>query len=376
MPSGKPKIAVVVSTVLSIHAFLKPHLRALAEDHDVTVCLPDDLPDLRARLDLPVRYRIIPIVRQPSPLADLRTLAVLIRHFRAERYDAVHTITPKAGLLGTLASYAARVPVRIHTFQGEIWATATGLRRRVFRGIDRLIARLTTHVTVVSQSEMAFLRAEHVLGPLQGQVLGGGSIGGVDLDRFHPDPQVRDRERKRLGYDPDDIVFLFLGRMNRDKGLDVLSRAFERVRAELPSAQLLLVGPDEGARPGPAARIQWEGFTERPEDLIRASDVLVFPSFREGFGVVVLEAAACGVPAIGSDIYGVRDAIAADETGILVPVQDDSALAGAMLTLGGDPVLRLTMGEAARSRVTTSFGQKQILAAFVAFYRNLELGRR
>lgn len=373
MPCARPKIAFVVSTVLQIHAFMRPHMRALAKEYDITICLPDDLPALRDALDLPVTYHFIPIERKISPWRDLKALAALIVHFRKARYAAVHTITPKAGLLGTLASFAARVPIRIHTFQGEVWATATGRKRAMLRGFDRLIARLSTHQTVVSRSERAFLRREGVLSPTQGAVLGAGSIGGVDLQRFRPDPATRAEQRARLGYGDSDVVFLFLGRMTADKGIAVLDRAFGPVAEACPEARLLLVGPDEGAVPRARDRQVILPFTDRPEAVMQAADVLVFPSFREGFGVVVLEAAALGLPAIGSDIYGVEDAIVDGQTGYLVPVRDAQALAGRMIDLCQAPDLRRQLGAAARARVEAGFDQQTILAAFLAFYDGLAL---
>lgn len=370
---SKPKIAFVVSTFFQIHAFMRPHIITLAEKYDITICLPDDLKELREDLDLPVSYHFISIKRRISPLNDLITLLEIFWHFKRVRYCSVHTITPKAGLLGTLASYAAGVPTRIHTYQGEVWATATGLKRHMLRGFDRLTAKLSTHQTVVSKSERSFLRNERVLGPTQGVVLANGSIGGVDLQRFHPSPVERKRQREILGYSDEDVVFIFLGRITTDKGIKVLEKAYASVVAACPKAKLLIVGPDEGAVPKTHSNVIVKPFDPQPEAVLQAADVLVLPSFREGFGVVVLEAAACGLPAIGSNIYGLQDAIIDEETGFLFPVHDAKALARHMIELCGNTPLRLRLGRAARLRVERDFSQNSVVAAFNDYYDHLSL---
>jgi glycosyltransferase involved in cell wall biosynthesis len=369
----KPKIAFVVSTFFQIHAFMRPHIFTLAKKYDITVCLPDDLKELREDLDLPVSYHFISIKRQISPLHDLITLLEIFWHFKKVRYCAVHTITPKAGLLGTLASYAAGVPTRIHTYQGEVWATATGQRRQILRGFDRLTAKLSTHQTIVSKSEQSFLQSERVLHPTQGVVLGNGSIGGVDLERFYPNPIERKRQREILGYSDEDVVFIFLGRITADKGIKVLENAFASVVAACPKAKLLLVGPDEGAVPNTHPSLTVKPFDPQPEAVLQAADVLVLPSFREGFGVVVLEAAACGLPAIGSNIYGLQDAIIDGQTGFLFPAHDSETLARHMIEMCNNSPMRLRLGRAARQRVEKDFAQDAVVAAFNDYYEHLRL---
>lgn len=367
----KPKIAFVVSTFFQIHAFMRPHISTLAKNYDITICLPDDLKELREDLDLPVSYHFISIKRKISPLYDLITLFEIFWHFKKDQYCAVHTITPKAGLLGTLASYAAGVPTRIHTYQGEVWATATGRRRKILRGFDRLTAKLSTHQTIVSKSEKAFLHSEGVLHSTQGVVLGNGSIGGVDLKRFYPNPVERKRQRELLGYSDEDVVFLFLGRITADKGIKVLESAFASVLAAYPKAKLLLVGPDEGAVPKTHPSLTVKPFDPQPEAVLQAGDVLVLPSFREGFGVVVLEAAACGLPAIGSDIYGLQDAIIDGQTGLLFPVSDSEALAQHMIEMCNNSHMRLRLGRAAQKRVEKDFAEDAVVAAFNDYYDHL-----
>ena len=155
-------------------------------------------------------------------------------------------MTPKAGLLAMLAASCARVPIRFHTFMGEVWATRAGLARLLLKLMDGLTARLSTDVFIVSRSERAFLRREHILGQHEGRVLGSGSVAGVDLDRFAPDERARAEVRHELEIDPRSVVFLFVGRINRDKGIVVSRERVATDRIGLATlATLLVVGEDE-----------------------------------------------------------------------------------------------------------------------------------
>jgi glycosyltransferase involved in cell wall biosynthesis len=373
---------MVVTSVLAVRWFLANQLRMLARDHDVTLLVRMDHPEEMAALELPVRTIEIPIMRKISPVADLRALWALYTVFRRERFDIVHTVTPKAGLLGIVAGFLARIPVRIHTFQGELWAHRKGVMRQILRGLDMLIARLATHLTIVSRTERQFLEDNGVLPHGKAQVLGEGTICGVNLGRFTLATGQRQEARLRLRLDEADQVFLFLGRLCADKGLPALAEATARLLPSRPRLRLLVVGPDEedmlaqltsrfGERSG---AVQIHPFTRTPEDYIAAADVLVLPSLREGFGMVILEAGAMAVPSIGSDIYGIRDAIVDGETGLLFPPQDVEALALTMERLIDEPELRSRLGAAAKARVVRDFAEDKVIAALEQFYRSLPVG--
>src|SRR5206468_2884524 len=239
---------------------------------------------------------------------------------------------------------------RIHTFQGETWAARSGVLRLLLKSADRLVARLATHRLVVSRSEQEFLVAQGVLRPGRSLVLASGSISGVDVARFRADPAARGRIRKEFDLGDTDTVFLFLGRIARDKGIFDLAEAFASVAAEFPQARLLIVGPDEDgirplipARAGVAAdKLRFGDITDAPEEAIAAADVICLPSYREAFGMVILEAAAAGIPAVASRIYGITDAIVDEETGLLHEPLNPRDLASRMKRLAGNPGLRRT----------------------------------
>ena len=352
------RVCLVVATDMTIKAFLLDHLRALAARYDVTVVAnTKDLAFLR-RHGLPLDVTPVAIERPIRPLADLRALRDLVHLFRERRFDAVHSVTPKAGLLTMLAGLLARVPVRMHVFTGQVWATRTGLARQVLKAADRVIALAATHLLADSWSQRDFLITERVAAPGRIGVLGAGSISGVDLARFRPDPEARARVRAELSLPPGAVVFLFLGRLNRDKGVPELAEAFAEVAAREPGAHLLVVGPDEeGLEPRIreatarfSERVRIVGFTDRPEQLMAAADVYCLPSHREGFGTSVIEAAATGLPAVASRIYGLTDAVEDGVTGLLHPPGDREALAALMARLAADPALRAELGARARAR--------------------------
>lgn len=375
----RPRVAMIVTTVLAVKFFLAPHLRELSRHFDVTLIVKVDHPELLSELDLPVRVLPLDIERKIAPFADLRALLQAMTIFRREKFDLVHTVTPKAGLIGMLAAYLCSVPGRMHTFQGEVWATQTGLLRRLMIALDKLVARLATDVTVVSYSERDVLRQYGIVDDTA-LVLADGSITGVDLDRFNPDPGRRALDRAALDVDNDEPIILYLGRLNVDKGLLVLAEAFSRHVADGRVGRLVFVGPDEQdmvrrisatLSPVAAQRTGFFPLTSTPERALNAADLLVLPSAREGLGLVILEAAAFGIPAVASNIYGITDAVVDGATGLLFRVGDEIDLANKLGTLLADAPLRQQLGRAARTRVVEMFAQPRVVQSMLSQYRKI-----
>ncbi|MBM3358574.1 MAG: glycosyltransferase family 4 protein [Betaproteobacteria bacterium] len=370
----KKKVCFVVASPMTLRAFLRPHIEALRGQYALTLVAnfgsprSDNALDLAPTVSLPIRRRI-------APFHDLLALIRLVALFRRSGFAAVQSVTPKAGLLAMVAGWIARVPVRVHIFTGQVWVTRRGIARRVLRLMDRVIASAATHVLVDSPSQREFLLAQGVIDSRKSGVLGNGSIAGVDGARFKPDPAARAEVRRDLGYSNAEVVLSYLGRLTRDKGVLDLATAFATI-APGTRARLLVVGPDEegmvdamkaalGATAGQAVFVD---YTDRPERYLAASDIFCLPSYREGFGATIIEAAACGVPAIGSRIYGVTDAIENDVTGLLHEPRNVSELAACMLRLAGDGELRRRMGEQARARALRDFRTEAITAELMRFY--------
>lgn len=379
MSVNKKRVAIIVTSVLMVKFFLVPHLKALAKEYDVTLILKNDEPDILRSMDLPLKIIVIPIERKINFFKDIYALILLVNLIWKHKFDLVHTLTPKAGLLGTIAAWINRVPVRIHTFQGEVWANKKGLWRLILRSLDKLVALLTTHLLVVSESERQYLISEKIISERSSSVLGKGSIGGVDFSQFNINPAKRASARTAMHLAENDVLFVYVGRLNLDKGLLDLGEAFRLLAKEMPNVHLLIVGPDEEdivaklsyVQEAVGNRLSFQPYTSNPEMVMQASDVLVLPSYREGFGVVVIEAAACGVPAIGSRIYGVVDAIEGDMTGKFFEKGDVLDLYNQMKTLASSKSLREAMGQQAFQRVKRDFVQQDLVNHLIAFYSKL-----
>jgi glycosyltransferase involved in cell wall biosynthesis len=376
------KVSIVVASPMTVRVFLRDQIAALAPLYEVTVVA--NFRDITELGELPssVQLKSIAIQRQVSPVADLRALISLWRFFRQQRFVLVHSVTPKAGLLSMFAAFFARVPNRLHTFTGQVWATKTGFARRFYRFLDAQIFRFSTRCLVDSDSQRKFLLHEKVVNMARSAVLAHGSISGVDISRFVASVDTRRAVRNDLGISEDEFVCLFLGRLNRDKGVLDLVRAFVSLDDGVASSVLLIVGPDEegirkqveGLNSDLSSRILFVDLTDRPEDYMNAADLFCLPSYREGFGSVIIEAGAVGIPSLGSDIYGVSDAIVDGVTGILHRVRDIGDLAEKLKVLRDDPLRRREMGRAACLRARGQFATDIVTSALLHEYGRL-LGR-
>lgn len=371
------RICFVTAIPLTVEAFLIDYIRSLETFCDVTVITNVADTSFLGSYGLKARVISLPIKREIAPFHDLYALGRLFLAFTKHRFSAVHSITPKAGLLAMVASRLAQVPVRIHTFTGQVWATKSGAKRWFLKKMDRVIVRCATHVLADSFSQREFIVNEGIVMENKVHVIGHGSICGVDMERFSPDPQTREEVRKKMGIGSRELVFLFLGRLNREKGILDLLDAFRECALLHDHAHLVLVGPDEENMQAKIEeygqslphRIHYEGTTRSPERYMMAADCLCLPSYREGFGLVIIEAAACEIPAIGSNIYGIVDAIEDRVTGLLHRPGDVKDLARCLRWMMENEKERILMGKRARKRVESLFRKEHMLTHFTQFYQ-------
>lgn len=364
---------------MTVNAFLQQPIRQLSEYYHVYIALKLSPGDTLLGLESLVTILPVGIERKVSLWQDFLALLQLVRLFRQHNFKVVHSVTPKAGLLAMLASFLAGVEIRVHTFTGQVWATRNGILRWVLKNFDRMIASLATKILVDSPSQRQFLLDERVVSAKKSSVLRKGSFSGVDLEKFRLNSDVRVNLRQSMGFSDSDVVFLFIGRLNRDKGVIDLGFAFSRVAEICPNIRLLIVGPDEGnilteinkITQRCVNQVRFVGFSNRPEEYMSAADVLCLPSYREGFGNVIIEAAAVGIPAIGSRIYGITDAIVHEETGLLFEVKNISALESCIKTMAIDNEYRTHLGRQAMNRVYADFSSHQLGMAWLNYYREL-----
>jgi glycosyltransferase involved in cell wall biosynthesis len=374
------KLCIVATVDLPIKFFMLPHLRALQQYYELTVMLDTDNPEFLKEYGIHATVVPVPIQREISLLQDIRALMQLIGLFRSHRFHAIHSIAPKAGLLAMLAGFFTRVPLRLHCFTGQVWATSVGFRRSLLKFFDRLIAACATHVLTDSHSQQDFLVEEGIVSARKITVLAHGSVSGVDLGRFRPDAVTRSALRSRLDIPQNAVFCLYLGRMKRDKGVLDLAEAAVGVLAENRAAYLVFVGPDEEGlqseiRSRLAAckeQLRFEEYTKTPEAFLAAADILCLPSYREGFGMVVLEAAATGIPALASRVYGVTDAVEDGVTGVLHAPREVDEIASKLAGLITDPERRTRLGTCARQRAEQKFAQRIVVEAMLEYYQKME----
>lgn len=317
----------------------------------------------------------VPMERHISLVRDLKSLFKLICVFRKEKPNVVHSITPKAGLLCMLAAWMTRVPVRIHTFTGLVWPTATGLQRKILMFTDWITCSCATHVIPEGKGVMNDLQQHITKKPMR--VLGYGNIQGVDMERFNP-KRLSEVER-----DENFFTFLYIGRIVGDKGINELVWAFSELKNTYSNIKLRLVGDFEPEldplAPVTEATICSCGDIEAKDplyddELVRAymmADCFVMPSYREGFPNTVLEAGAMGLPQIVTDINGSREIINNRVNGLIVPSKDKEALFEAMRTIYEDECLRKDMSSKAREIILSRFERGFVQQCQIDFYKEI-----
>lgn len=368
------RIAVVITSAFPLNAFLRPHLKRLLRDFEITVYV--NTGDMGVAPDVPPEVRVVhlPLRRNISPFADLAALLRLWRILRRERFDLVFSMNPKSGLLAMATAFLTKVPLRVHCFTGQVWATRRGLGRWLLKGMDRMLAVCATHLLADSASQRQYLIQEGIVAPEKIEVLANGSIAGVEASHFCPDENARRSIRSQLGIEQDACCLLYVGRLKRDKGVFDLIKAFNRLRLRFPSLHLLMVGPDEDGFDSlvrDVPQIHRVGYTQAVEHYMAAADVFCLPSHREGFGLVLIEAGAVGLPVVASRIYGITDAVAEGETGLLHEPGNVDDLVRQIETLIEDPPLGKALGEAGRRRAVGMFGTELVTAAMAEFVQRL-----
>lgn len=329
------KLIRITTTPLSLEKLLEDQGRFFKSHYDITFVAANAKKLQSLAEEQGVDYFSLEMTRKITPLQDLRCLVRLYRFLRRERPLIVHTHTPKAGIVGMLAAYLARVPIRLHTIAGLPLMEAQGLKRRILLFVERLTYWSATKVYPNSRGLLDFV-TNAKLGPAEKfKLLGQGSSNGIDTDYFSKKQISSDTQKisqENLNIPASDFVFTFIGRLVGDKGINELVEAFVQLQQDVPEARLLLVGPQE-ADLDPLhdhtlqtikchPQITTTGYQPDVRPFLALSHVFVFPSYREGFPNVVLQAAAMEVPCIVSDINGCNEIINDQVNGGVVPPKE------------------------------------------------------
>lgn len=343
----------------------------------VLVCSPGAFLD-RMSLEEGIEVLPIPMKRGFAPLEDALSLVHLCRELHRLRPGITEFSTPKAGLLGNLAARLCGVPVRVYMLRGLRLETLTGLKHLLLLASERVASACAHHVVCNSPSLREKALALRLAPARKLRLIGNGSSQGVDTERFSPGPE---RMRNRLRIARHASVVGFVGRLTRDKGVPELIDAFDRILQSVPSARLLLVGwfdeSDDALSETLRRRIEthpgivYTGYVAETAPYYRAMDVMVLPTWREGFPNVVLEAAATAIPVVTTISTGSRDAVLPEVTGLLIPAGYPQAIAEAVLRLFRSPDDRRRMGKAARAWVIERFVNGHVLGLTVGFYARL-----
>lgn len=371
----KPKIirAFTISWSMDFIWGLLPEMKK----HNEVVVLSSPGPELdETERKYGVRGIRVPMERQISLMHDIVSLWRLINSFRKEKPKMVHSMTPKAGLLCMIAAWLTRVPVRVHTFTGLVFPTASGLKRELLMITDAITCACATHVIPEGEGVMNDLR-NHGITKKPMKVLGYGNIKGVDMIFFSQRPEVLELAQ---GIRKEDVfTFLFVGRIVRDKGINELCRAMDQLSGVAP-IRLILIGPSENDLDPISqaakkiiennAEIVYVGEKYGDELLAyyAAADCFVLPSYREGFPNTVLEAGAMGLPSIVTDINGSREIIVEGENGFIVPPRDEEALFQAMLEMIRNKKNREYMAGKARGMIASRYEQSFVQKCLLDFY--------
>ena len=372
------KIIRTSTVATSLETFCKDMLRELNKTYEVVAASSDD-DDLRL-IHKREGVRVLPVNmnRHISPISDIKGLFKLYRIFRREKPQMVHSITPKAGLLSMIAAWLARVPIRVHTFTGLVFPTASGITKRILITTDRITCRCATNVYPEGNGVKNDLVKYKITNkPLK--VLGYGNVRGIDLDYYCKTKDVI--ETASTIRKEECFTFVFVGRIVRDKGINELLSAFDRLCEKRSNIRLLLVGRDEP---------ELDPISDKSQDILRnnphieavgeqtdvrpwmaASDALVFPSYREGFPNVVIEAGAMELPSIVTDINGSNEIIIEGKNGSIIPPKDEDALYNTMFAWLDNPEFVKSCAANARQMVAERYARQIVWSALFEEYKFL-----
>ena len=379
------KLVRITTVPISLEKLLENQARFFKTYYSVTLVSSHKEQLQKLAKEQGVNHFSLEMTRKITPLQDLRCLLQLIRFLRKDKPHIVHTHTPKAGIVGMLAAFIAGVPLRMHTVAGLPLMEAKGLKKSILYAVERLTYRCATHVYPNARGLMDFIQEKKLAGKTPLKCIGNGSSNGIDLTYFNPERVSKEQEmsfREKWNISKNDFVFLFIGRLVGDKGVNELVAAFEQLANKIPNAKLLMVGPQEPTL-DPLKQVTIASIEKNPKivstayqqdvrPFLKMAEVFVFPSYREGFPNVVLQAGAMGIPCIVSDINGCNEIIENEVNGLIVPPKSIQPLSEKMYSLYKDPEKRAIFIDRTKERIATNFERTHYCKLLLEEYKLLE----
>lgn len=368
MAAGRRRILFACTTAFTmatLYRGLFPYLERHGWDIEIAIGGGDLSGFNPADFGDPVIHQLT-IERELSPFKDIGGLTSFVKLLSSRKYDVIHVSTPKASLLGSIAAALTRNGPVVFVYRRRVYELMSGMKQRLYIGVDKVIAALSKKVVPISRELGEQLVGDGVCKREKLHFIGSGSSNGINVDRFAPGAEAEGAAalRAELGIPADAPVLLFVGRIIGEKGVDLLPEVHSRVRERIPGAHLVLVGPEDDRDPvkpqtldyfANGAQVHWLGYRSDPRTAYALGDLFVFPSYFEGFGNVLLEAAAMEIPSVAFDVSGVREAVAQGVSGTLVPSGDAAGMAEASIAILNNPALRERMAKIGRERVVREY---------------------
>lgn len=362
------KICFITTIPLTLNAFVLNTAKYIHENSDWDVSfICSDENDFGSSLPKYIHYFPIKMERGIN-IAGVKAMLEMKKVFKREKFDLIQYSTPNASLYASMAGRLAHVPVRLYCQWGMAFVGFQGLKRKIFQMEEKYVCHLSTHIEPDSNSNLRFAHEIGLYPKSKGSVIWNGSACGVNLTKFDISNKEEYRKdiRKQLDIPEDAFVYGFVGRITRDKGVNELLEAYKKLNDD---SYLIMVGPSEVDETinqelytwaSKNEKIKFTGYTTVVEQYLSAMDCYILPSYREGFGMGVVEAEAMGVPVIVTDIPGPTDAMIDNETGIVVQKADVESLYNAMISIREDKVRYFAMAEKAHDFAVNNFEQKQL----------------
>lgn len=381
---SKAKLVRVTTVPISLEKLLGNQLTFMNQYFDLTAVSSDAIALEKVGDLLEVKTHPIEMTRKITPWQDLKAVWEMYQFLKRENPEIIHSHTPKAGLVSMLAASLAGVPHRLHTVAGLPLMEAKGFKRKILLAVEKLTYAAATKVYPNSKGLEDFILEHHLTASSKLKVIGNGSSNGIDTHYFSSEnlsKQDLENLKKELDIQQDDFVFIFVGRLVGDKGINELIAAFDSISKNNSKAKLILVGTFEEEL-DPLSEITMKKIKSNPNIILSGwqsdvrpylavSDVLTFPSYREGFPNVVMQAGAMGLPSIVSDINGCNEIIVEGKNGVIIPVKNEKALEQAMQRLIGDKNRFHNLKNNARPMVVERYQQQIIWEALLEEYQGL-----